>query len=120
MLTIVYTVNTKNLFTCLSQPSKEMSMMTPMNCVKRMRGVKKDHTGHSAMLKLRGEKQVNTIKLAILPQRFKAGTLLRNSTQNTLQLPDITSHISPVLPYLQEAARKAAVVMGGMAGYSWS
>lgn len=29
-----------------------MTMMTPMNCVKRMRGVKKDHTGHSAMLKL--------------------------------------------------------------------
>ena len=34
-------------------PSKEMSMTTPMNCVKRMSGVKKDHTGHSAMLKLR-------------------------------------------------------------------
>lgn len=33
-------------------PSKEMNMTTPMNCVKRMSGVKKDHTGHSAMLKL--------------------------------------------------------------------
>lgn len=33
-------------------PSIEMNMTTPMNCVKRMSGVKKDHTGHSAMLKL--------------------------------------------------------------------
>lgn len=37
-------------------PSIEMNMTTPMNCVKRMSGVKKDHTGHSAMLKLQ-EKQ---------------------------------------------------------------
>lgn len=47
-----YPSNKKNIFTCLIQPSKEMNMMTPMNCEKRMRGVKKDHTGHSAILKL--------------------------------------------------------------------
>lgn len=39
-------------------PSREMSMTTPMNCVKRMSGVKKDHTGHSAMLKLEREGQI--------------------------------------------------------------
>lgn len=46
-------------------PSREMNMTTPMNCVKRMSGVKKDHTGHSAMLKLQG-KYKNTYKYAIL------------------------------------------------------
>lgn len=40
-------------------PSKEMNMTTPMNCVKRISGVKKDHTGHSAILKLQ-EKQNKT------------------------------------------------------------
>lgn len=40
-----------------------MNMMTPMNCVKSIRGVKKDHTGQSAMLKLQ-RKEDYTVKWA--------------------------------------------------------
>lgn len=65
-------VNKAPFWSCHIHPSKEINMTTPMNWVKRMSGVKNDHTGHSAMLKL------------------------------------------------HDAAIKAAVVRGGMAGYSWS
>lgn len=46
-----------------------MSMMTPMNCVKRMSGVKKDHTGHSAMLKLQRKAEKYYQMMTILPQQ---------------------------------------------------
>lgn len=51
------------ILTCHIHPSKEMNITTPMNCVKRMSGVKKDHTGHSAKLKLQG-KHNDTYKYA--------------------------------------------------------
>lgn len=71
-ITITAQFNLKYILTCHIHPSREMNMTTPINCVKRMSGVKKDHTGHSATLKL------------------------------------------------HDAAMKAAVVMGGIAGYFWS
>jgi len=48
-------------------PIKEMSMTTPMNCVKRMSGVKKDHTGHRAMLRLQGKAQTHAHFLICIP-----------------------------------------------------
>lgn len=66
-----------------------------------MNGVKKDHTGQSAMLKLQERKKTTATIFKYHMNRAEKNVFIH-------------------LFHLHDAAMKAAVVIGGIAGYSWS